>query len=102
MSGLEGEAPRPAPADGRTAASRDAIRIPDEADRTAATGGVLRGNPSDEELAAVTAVLAAVFASGRVADRPRDMAPKRSAWRASQRAPRGQAGDPFATRFGRL
>lgn len=78
------------------------IRIPDPADRSSATGDVVRGDPSDEELAAVVAVLTAVFESGRAADRPRDIAERNAAWARTQRSMRNLPGDPFATSFGRL
>lgn len=62
---------------------------------------VVRGNPSDDELAAVVAVLASVFEAGSQADRPRDLALRRSGWERSQRTLRGATGDPFGTPFGR-
>ena len=63
---------------------------------------VVRGNPTDEELAAVMAVIAAVFDAGSTADRPRDLARRRTGWQRTQRALRGDSpGDQFGMRFGR-
>ncbi|KAB1648450.1 acyl-CoA carboxylase epsilon subunit [Pseudoclavibacter endophyticus] len=74
--------------------------LPDEFDPTVAR--VVAGNPTDEELGAVVAVLAAVFDAGRQADRPRDIPARRSGWERSRRAMRGAPGnDPFADTFGR-
>lgn len=67
-----------------------------------ASARVVRGNPSDEELAAVVAVIAAVFDAGSTADRPLDRPSHRSAWERSQRTMRGAWSDTsFGLRFGR-
>ena len=60
---------------------------------------LLNGNPSDEELAAVAATLAALFADGVAVDRPRDVVVRLSPWQLSQRGLRGGSGDPFGSRY---
>ena len=64
---------------------------------------ILRGNPTAEEIAAVSAVLAALVEAGLTADRPRDVPRPASAWTRSQRFLQGggSASDPFGGRFGR-
>lgn len=63
---------------------------------------VVGGNPTEEEIAAVAAVMAAVFDAGIHADRPRDLPRYRSKWELSQRVMRGgQPLDPFSDAFGR-
>ncbi|CAG7844778.1 hypothetical protein USB125703_01025 [Pseudoclavibacter triregionum] len=78
------------------------IVVPSEAERTPSSGRVVSGNPSDEELAAIVAVLRGILDSGSTADRPRDLMRPASRWERSQRMLRGGAGDPFRTDFGRL
>ncbi|WP_311478101.1 acyl-CoA carboxylase epsilon subunit [uncultured Gulosibacter sp.] len=62
---------------------------------------LLRGNPTDDELAAVAATLAVLFADGVQVDRPRDAVVKLTPWQLSQRALRGGggSGDPFGGRY---
>lgn len=73
---------------------------PEDFDPTVAR--VVRGNPTDDELGGVVAVLAAVFDAGSHADRPRDLPPRRSGWARSQRNMRGRSAlDPFNDTFGR-
>lgn len=62
---------------------------------------LLRGNPTDDELAAVAATLAVLFADGVQIDRPRDAVVKLTPWELSRRALRGGggSGDPFGGRY---
>lgn len=62
---------------------------------------LLNGNPTDEELAAVVATLAALFADGVALDRPRDTVVRHSPWQLAQRTLRGGGGtgDPFGGRY---
>ena len=55
------------------------------------------GNPSVDELAAATLVLASMIESAQDLDRPRDIVKRRTAWQLSQRGMRGggSASDPF-------
>lgn|GEM_PF-3562264 len=61
---------------------------------------VMRGNPSDEELAAVSAVLAALVEASAHVDRPRDIVPTHTRWNRTQRPLRGTDSDPWM-RYGR-
>ena len=62
---------------------------------------LLNGNPTEDELAAVAATLAALFADGVKVDRPRDSVVRLSPWQQSQRGLRGGGGtgDPFGGRY---
>ncbi|RRJ86798.1 hypothetical protein EG850_07190 [Gulosibacter macacae] len=64
---------------------------------------LLAGKPTEDELAAVTAVLAVLFEAGVGLDRPRDEVVRLSPWERSQRHLQGGggAGDPFGGRFRR-
>lgn len=56
----------------------------------------VHGNPSDEELAAVAAVLDMLADELAAQDTPRDLPVEQSRWAKSQRAMRGVNQDPFA------
>ncbi|SJM48023.1 acyl-CoA carboxylase subunit epsilon [Gulosibacter sp. 10] len=62
---------------------------------------LVRGNPSAEELAAVSATLAVLFAEGVAVDRPRDVPERLDPWERSQRFLQGgmSASDPLFGRF---
>lgn len=62
---------------------------------------LVNGCPTDDELAAVSATLAVLFADGVKIDRPRDAVVKLSPWELSQRALQGGGGtgDPFGGRY---
>ncbi|MDJ1371331.1 acyl-CoA carboxylase subunit epsilon [Gulosibacter molinativorax] len=68
---------------------------------TPGDAALVRGNPTDEEIGAVAATLAALFEGGVSADRPRDRAPKLSPWARSQRYMQGgmMPGDPLFGRY---
>lgn len=62
---------------------------------------IVRGNPTEEELGAVVATLAALFDGGVSADRPRDIPARLSPWARSQRYLQGgmHSGDPLFGRY---
>ncbi|MDO5051791.1 MAG: acyl-CoA carboxylase epsilon subunit [Pseudoclavibacter sp.] len=64
---------------------------------------IVRGAASEEEIAAVAAVLAALHEEGMRVDRPRDTPSPRTAWIRAQRPMRGggSASDPFGGGYGR-
>lgn len=68
-----------------------------ELNLSGASMGAVRGHPSDEELAAVVAVLNAVADTMEHQDAPRDLPTEQSRWSKSQRPLRGLPRDPFAT-----
>lgn len=72
--------------------NRPKVRIPDLDLTDSLEPGdarLVRGNPTDDELAAVAATLGVLFESGVRADRPRDRVTSLSPWQQAQRPIRG-------------
>lgn len=72
--------------------AQPSIRIPDMDGSDSlqpGTARLVRGNPTDEELAAIAGTLAVLFEAGVQVDRPRDRASDLTPWQRTQRALRG-------------
>ncbi|WP_282851814.1 acyl-CoA carboxylase subunit epsilon [Gulosibacter sediminis] len=68
------------------------VRIPDIDLTDSLTPGdarLLRGNPTEDELAAIAGTLGVMFAAGVSVDRPRDRPARLTPWERTQRATRG-------------
>lgn len=70
------------------------VRIPDidlTDNLTPGDARLLRGNPTEDELAAIAGTLGVMFAEGVAVDRPRDRQPRLTPWAQTQRSTRGGA-----------
>lgn len=93
-----------APREPHAGSNRYRVRVPGLADTIVpGQARLISGEPTPEEAAAMTAVMAMLFAEGAVVDRPRDSVPRLSPWQRTQRHLQGgtSAGDPIWGSFGR-